>query len=144
MRRCAPLFRNLSRVCLSNENMELTRSLIEQAPDAMIFADREGAIRVWNARAEAIFGYAAGEAIGLSLDLIIPPHLRAAHWHGFHSAIASGRTRLDGKPIVTRAVHKDGSKLYVEIAFAIITGDANEVAGALAIARTAARPGTPA
>jgi PAS domain S-box-containing protein len=120
--------------------MELARSLIEQAPDAIIFADREGTIRVWNARAEAIFGYAAAEAIGQSLDLIIPAHLRDAHWRGFHQAIATGRTRLDGKPIVTRAVHKDGSKLYLEIAFAIITGDAHEVAGALATARSASKP----
>src|SRR5690242_4331587 len=90
------------------------QALIEQAPDAMIFADREGTIRLWNCRAQAIFGYAASDAIGRSLDLIIPQHLRAAHWRGYQHAMLTGHTRLGGRPIVTRATHQDGSKLYVE------------------------------
>ncbi len=120
--------------------LELLRAIVAQAPDAVIFADREGTIRVWNARAEALFGHAADEATGKSLDLIIPPHLRAAHWHGYHRAIAAGRTRSDGKPMLTRATHKDGGKLYVEIAFAIVRGGLHEVLGALATARKSLKP----
>ena len=116
----------------------LFQALVEQAPDAMIFADREGTIRVWNARAEETFGYAAGEAAGRSLDLIIPEHLRAAHWQAYHQAIAAGRTRSDGKPMLTRATHKDGSKLYVELAFGIV-GDEHGALGALATARRSRR-----
>jgi PAS domain S-box-containing protein len=119
---------------------DLLRAIVEQAPDAVIFADREGMIRVWNARAEALFGHAAGEATGRSLDLIIPPHLRAAHWQGYHRAIAAGRTRSDGKPMLTRATHKDGGKLYVEIAFAIVRGELREILGALATARKPLKP----
>ena len=119
---------------------ELFRALVEQAPDGMIFADREGIIRLWNARAEQIFGYAAREASGRSLDLIIPQHLRAAHWRGYHDAIAAGRTRSDGKPMLTRATHKDGSKLYVELAFGIVSDKRHVVLGALATARQASKP----
>jgi PAS domain S-box-containing protein len=113
--------------------------LVEQAPDALIFADREGFIRLWNARAEQLFGYAAGEAIGQSLDLIIPQHLRAAHWRGYRQAIAAGRTRLDGRPMLTRATHKDGSKLYVELAFGIVSDPPRGVIGALATARKSSK-----
>ena len=120
---------------VSNAGMELAEQVVEQAPDALIFADREGLIRIWNARAQQLFGYAAGEAIGQSLDLIIPQHLRAAHWRGYREAIAAGRTRLDGRPMLTRATHKDGNKLYVELAFAIVNDPLDGVLGALATAR---------
>jgi PAS domain S-box-containing protein len=119
---------------------DLYRAVMEQGPDAVIFADREGVIRLWNLRAEEIFGYTAGEAVGMSLDLIIPPHLRDAHWRGYGQAIASGRTRLHGKAMVTRATHKDGSKLYVEFAFGIVSDPKEGVLGALATARAAAKP----
>ena len=119
---------------------EFLRAVVEQAPDALIFADREGVIRLWNARAEAMFGYGAGEAIGRSLDLIIPQHLRAAHWRGYHEAVRSGRMRLAGKPIVTRATHRDGSKLYVELAFGLVRDRQQLVLGALATARMASKP----
>ena len=120
--------------------LEPFQAIVEQAPDAMIFADPEGIVRVWNTRAEAMFGYAASEAIGQSLDLIIPAHLRAAHWHGYHRAIAAGRTRPDARPMTTRATHKDGSKLYVELAFAIVSGAPHGVLGALATARHSQKP----
>ena len=122
---------------------EFFRAVVEQAPDAMIFADREGTIRLWNARAEALFGYAAGEAIGSSLDLIIPQHLRAPHWRGYRQAILTGQMRLAGRPIVTRATHKDGSKLYVELAFGLLRDGQQRVLGALATGRAASRPASP-
>src|SRR5690606_34894158 len=73
----------------------LWRTLVEQSPDAVVFADPEGIVRVWNGRAEALFGYTAGEAIGRSLDIIIPEHLRERHWQGYRRAIAEGHTRPD-------------------------------------------------
>jgi len=119
---------------------DLYQAVVEQGPDAIIFADREGIIRLWNARAEAMFGYAASEAVGSSLDLIIPQHLRAAHWEGYRRAIAHGHTRSDGKPMLTRATHKDGSKLYVDVAFAIVLDERQGVLGALATARKSSEP----
>ena len=122
------------------QDEDLHRLVLEQAPDAVIFADREGVIRIWNARAEALFGYAAAEAIGQSLDLIIPEHLRAAHWRGYRQAIASGHTRLGGKAMLTRATHKDGSKLYAEVAFGIVSDPRGGVLGAVATARKSSKP----
>jgi|SRR6185503_7814106 len=119
---------------------EIYEWLVQQAPDAMIFADRDGLIRVWNARAESFFGHAAGEAIGKRLDLIIPEHLRAAHWRGFDAALATGHTRLGGKPMLTRAVHKDGGKLYLELAFDVVRDASGAIVGSIATARMASKP----
>ena len=116
-------------------NQELYHLLVEQAPDAIIFADREGTIRVWNESAAALFGYAADEAIGRSLDIIIPEHLRRAHWEGFHQAIARGQTKLGRQALKTRAVPKTGQKLYVSLAFAVIKDREGNVLGAIATAR---------
>jgi PAS domain S-box-containing protein len=121
------------------DESQLFRALVEQSPDALIFADPDGNVRVWNARAEAMFGYSSVEAIGQNLDFIIPEHLRARHWEGWERAIAAGHTRPDARPMLTRATHKDGSKLYAEFAFAIVT-NGPRVLGALATARPAAKP----
>ena len=108
--------------------------------DELIFADREGVIRRWTASAQALFGYSESEAVGQSLDLIIPEHLRAAHWRGYDAAIASGRTRLGGKPMRTRAVHKNGGKVYVDMVFSLVKDERGAVLGALASVRAPARP----
>ena len=122
-------------MAMFNEHAGLYQRVMDQAPDALIFADRDGVIRIWNERARALFGYAAGEALGKSLDLIIPEHFRAAHWDGYHRAIAAGRTRLSGKPMRTRATRKDGGKVYVELAFGIISDPSLGVLGAVATGR---------
>ena len=113
---------------------ELTRAIIEQSADALIFADTEGVMRIWNAAATALFGFTADEAVGGSLDLIIPEHLRPAHWSGFRRSIETGVTRLDGRPTIPRALHKSGKRLYVEMSFAVVRGP-DAVAGSVAIAR---------
>lgn len=118
----------------------LSQAIVEQSPDAVVFADCDGIIRTWNARAAALFGFSAQEAIGRSVNIIVPEHLRAAHWTGYRRAIAAGHGRPDAKPMLTRAVHKNGSRLYVEFAFAIVVDDAGRALGALATARPAARP----
>ena len=109
--------------------------LLAQAPDAMIFADRDGVIRVWNSRAEAVFGYPSAEVIGGSLDVIIPERLRSAHWEGFRTAIATRKAKYVGKVLTTRAVHKNGSTVYVDLGFALIRDEAGTVIGSLATAR---------
>ena len=114
---------------------DLYQAVVDQGLDATIFADRDGIIRIWNARAETLFGYTAPEAIGQSLNLIIPQHLREAHWQGYRRAITTGRTRSAGKPMRTRATHKNGGKLYVELAFGVVTAPEGQALGALATAR---------
>ncbi len=115
----------------------LGERILENVADAVIYADRSGAIARWNRACADLFGYSADEALGQSLDLIIPAHLRAAHWNGFNAAMARGTLRLAGRPTLTRALHKDGRKLYVEMTFAIVKGDTGEVLGSVAMARDA-------
>ncbi len=121
----------------TEQDQALTAAILDQAADAVIFADVEGVIRVWNAEAARIFGFAAEEAIGRSLDLIIPEHLRQAHWSGFHRAMRSGATRLGGRPTMTRGLHGSGRRLYVEMSFAVVRAPSGVIAGSVAVARDA-------
>src|SRR5688572_15005305 len=89
---------------------DVHRLIVEQASEAMVFADRAGTIRLWNRAAESLFGHSAAEALGANLDLIIPERFRAAHWQGFHRAIHSGELRAADRVRVTRSLHKDGRK----------------------------------
>jgi PAS domain S-box-containing protein len=110
--------------------------ILDHVADALICADRSGTIFRWNRAATALFGYSAEEILGESIDLIIPEHLRAAHWSGFEAAMARGALKLQGRPTLTRALHKSGRKLYVEMTFAIVKGDSeSEALGAVAVAR---------
>jgi PAS domain S-box-containing protein len=116
----------------------LGESIVEQMADAAIYTDRSGTIRRWNQAAASLFGYSATEATGQNLDLIIPEHLRARHWRGFEAAMANGVVSLQGRPTLTRATHKTGSKLYVEMTFALVKDDIDgQVIGAVAVARDA-------
>jgi PAS domain S-box-containing protein len=118
------------------QHPQLAEQIIGQVADAVIYADRDGNIARWNPAASALFGYSADEALGQKLDLIIPEHLRAAHWRGFDAAMASGTLKLEGRPTLTRALHKSGRKLYVEMTFAIVkAGASGDVLGSVAVAR---------
>ncbi|HET9685123.1 MAG TPA: PAS domain S-box protein [Gemmatimonadaceae bacterium] len=110
-------------------------ALVEQLPVSVILADREGLIRVWNRASEAIFGFTAKEVLGRSLDVIIPEHLRQAHWDGYNRSLASGQTKYSGRVMTTRAVHKDGRKLYVDFSFAMLKDVSGAVVGAMATGR---------
>jgi len=115
---------------------ELAERILDQVADAVIFADHSGTIARWNRASCTLFGHSAEEAIGKSIDLIIPEHLRAAHWAGFDAAMTRGVMKLQGRPTVTRAVHKDGRRLYIEMTFAIVRGTLDsEILGSVAMAR---------
>ena len=114
---------------------ELANWLVEQSPDATIYSDKEGHIRVWNAAAEKMFGFSVEQALGQSLDLIIPERLRRMHWRGFDAAIAAGVTKHSGKPMATKALRADGSEFYTEMGFALVFNDQGEVVGTVAQAR---------
>ena len=113
----------------------LYKGVVEQLPDAVVVADPDGGILVWNRAAEALFGFTAAEAIGSSLDIIIPERFRAAHWEGFRRAVENGRTRLGSQVRTTRSMHKLGHKLYVDLSFGLVTDAAGAVIGSMAVAR---------
>jgi PAS domain S-box-containing protein len=120
------------------QHARLAEWIFDQTADAMIYADRQGKVARWNSAATALFGHSTEEALGQSLDMIIPEHLRAPHNRGFEAAMRSGAMKLQGRPTLTRAVHKSGRKLYVEMTFAIVKGGVSgEVFGAVAVARDA-------
>ena len=118
----------------ADRQANLAEAIIDSMADAVIFADRSGTIRRWNRAAAALFGFAADEALGQSLDLIVPEHLRAAHWRGFDAAMQNVALKLQGRPTLTRGQHKSGRKLYVEMTFALVTGE-GAAQGAVAVAR---------
>lgn len=109
--------------------------ILEHIAEAVVYASRDGVIERWNAGAAAMFGYSGAEALGQSLDLMIPEHLRAAHWRGYDAAMATGKTRLSGRPTRTRGQHKSGRKLYLEMSFAVVLDAAGTAIGSVAVAR---------
>ncbi|HVL09034.1 MAG TPA: PAS domain S-box protein [Burkholderiaceae bacterium] len=109
--------------------------IVAQTSDAIIATDSGGAIRVWNAGAERLFGHAPTEMLGGSLDAIIPDTLRKAHWIGFDHAVATGQMKYSGQVMTTRSIHKDGHKLYIDMSFDLLRDAADQVIGVLAIAR---------
>jgi PAS domain S-box-containing protein len=113
----------------------LASYLVTQSPDGIVFADREGTICLWNASAERIFGYSSSEAIGRSLDIIIPQQFQKAHWSGYQRAMTEGKTKYSGQSLPTRSLRKDGATIYVELTFAIIHGTEGQMLGAMANVR---------
>ncbi|MFB1010207.1 MAG: PAS domain S-box protein [Thiopseudomonas sp.] len=118
-----------------NASHTLADWIIEQSSDALIYSATDGTIQRWNAASEQLFGFSKADAMGQSLDIIIPEHLREAHWRGFDAAVASGQLKLSGKPTLTRALHRDGHKIYVEMTFALVKNEAGEVQGSVSMAR---------
>jgi PAS domain S-box-containing protein len=113
----------------------LYEDIVNAAPDAVILADAEGMIRLWNAAAETVFGYTAAEVLGRSLDIIVPERFRKAHWDAFGKALAAGETKYAGRSLVTRSLHKDGRTMYVDMSFALLKDSGAGSAGALAFVR---------
>ncbi len=91
------------------------RNLARETPDAIVYADAEGMIAFWNKGAERIFGFTEAEAIGKSLDIIIPNALRERHWTGYAETVRSGKTRYGaGDLLAVPALRKDGARISVE------------------------------
>lgn len=91
------------------------RAVADTASDAIISADGGGRIAYWNAAAERIFGYAEHEALGQSLGIIVPPHLRAAHDAGLARVAAGGASRLAGQVIAIEGCRRSGEVFPVEL-----------------------------
>jgi PAS domain S-box-containing protein len=113
----------------------LCRRLVGESRDAVIFADRAGIIRFWNAGAAEMFGYPSQEALGQPLDLIIPEKLRARHAEGYRRVMAQGVTRYARELLAVPGLRKDGARLSLEFTIALIRDEAGEVLGAGAIIR---------
>jgi PAS domain S-box-containing protein len=113
----------------------LFRRIVEEIPDAVIFADRQGAIRLWNRGAETMFGYSADEATGQSLDLIIPERFRARHWEGYRQVMITGVTSYGDRLLAVPATRKDGQRISIEFSIALLKDEHGGVMGAVAVVR---------
>jgi PAS domain S-box-containing protein len=114
----------------------LYRQLVEGSPDAIILGDAGGRIQLWNAGAEMIFGYTAAEAVGQSMDLIIPERLRGRHWSGYDRVMATGVSRYGrGELLAVPAVTKDGRTISIEFTIEILRDAAGAILGPVAVIR---------
>lgn len=111
------------------------RAVVEQVHEAVIVVDRAGTVRLWNAAAEAIFGHAASEMVGAGLEAIVPERMWQAHDAGFRRAVETGQAKHAGRTMTTRAVHRSGAKIYVDISFSMLRDADGTVFGVAAVGR---------
>jgi PAS domain S-box-containing protein len=115
---------------------ELPARIVDGSPDAVLVADGDGVTRSWNASAERLFGFSAAEAVGGSMDLIIPERLRGRHWDGWARVMKSGVTRYGaGELLAVPALHKDGRQLSVEFSIQLLRDRDGRIEWVVAIFR---------
>jgi PAS domain S-box-containing protein len=110
----------------------LYQRIVEESQIAILYADREGRIRLWNSGAEAMFGYRSEEVLGQSMDLIIPERQRARHWEGWAKVMETGITRYGRDVLAVPATRKDGSRISIEFNILLLRAPTGEVLGAAA------------
>jgi PAS domain S-box-containing protein len=114
----------------------LAQAVLAASGDAIIATDRDGVIRFWNPGAARIFHYREDEALGQSLDLIIPERLRARHWSGYRTFMQTGRSRYgDGDLLAVPGVRKDGERLSLEFTIVALKGADGRIEGVAALMR---------
>ncbi|MBV9580002.1 MAG: PAS domain S-box protein [Chloroflexi bacterium] len=113
----------------------LYQRIVDDSPEAIVVADTDGLIRLWNHAAEEIFGYASEETVGHSLDLIIPEPQRERHWAGYRAVMDSGQTKYGRDLLAVPAVRKDGARISVEFHVTLLRDDTGRLAGIAALIR---------
>lgn len=109
--------------------------LVAAIGDAVVVCDASGAITLWNPAAERMFGFSEGEALGRSLDLIIPERLRQRHWDGYHKTMQTGETRYGSDVLKVPAVDKDGRAMSIAFTVALLQAPDGTVTGIAAVIR---------
>ena len=111
------------------------KAIVEGAPEAVIMADADGIVHLWNRGAERMFGYSAAEALGQTLDLIVPERQRERHWAGYRSVMHTGTSRYGEQLLAVPAMRKDGARISIEFHVVILKDQAGSVSGIAAIVR---------
>ncbi|MCG5073909.1 PAS domain-containing protein [Paraburkholderia tagetis] len=109
--------------------------LADAIGDAIVISDAAGDITYWNPAATRMFGYTGDEAMGKTLDLIIPERLRGRHWEGYHKTMSTGQTRYGNDVLRVPAVDKDGRALSIAFTVALLHGQQGEITGIVAVIR---------
>jgi PAS domain S-box-containing protein len=111
-------------------------AILSAKSDAIVAADEKGVIVFWNPGAERIFGYASADAVGRSLDIIIPTRLQKRHWDGYHRVMKTGQTRYGhGDILAVPAIKKNGAGLSIEFSIVPLRNETDELVGLIAIIR---------
>jgi PAS domain S-box-containing protein len=115
-------------------NVDL-KQLVAGAGDAILVCDARGAITLWNRAAGRIFGFTEAEALGQSLDLIIPQRQRQRHWDGYHKTMETAATKYGADVLRVPALHKEGHTLSIAFTVSMLFSDDRKVTGIVAIVR---------
>ena len=110
-------------------------ALVRELADAVVIADASGTIVFWNAAAERVFGWSSSEAVGRSLDLIIPERQRSPHWEGYHTVMRTGHTRYGAELLRVPALHRDGARRSIAFTVTLLTDRDGAVTGIAAVVR---------
>lgn len=113
----------------------LSSEVVRQSSDAIMFSDCDGIIRLWNSGAMQMFGYTEEEALGQSLDLIIPENLRGRHWEGYNRVMQSGSSHYSIDLLSAPAIRKDGTRLSTEFSMVLVKDESGKMLGVAAIVR---------
>jgi PAS domain S-box-containing protein len=115
---------------------DLSRRVLDGSPDAILVCDPKGTVRYWNGSAERVFGFSRAEAVGVSMDFIIPERLRGRHWTGWDGTMRTGVTRYgEGQLLAVPALHKDGRQLSIEFSIQILKDAAGQIEWIVAVVR---------
>jgi PAS domain S-box-containing protein len=114
----------------------LAQAVLSTRSDAIVASDDKGIITFWNSGAERIFGFASDEALGQSLDIIIPEQLRERHWVGYREVMGGRQSRYgEGDILAVPAIRKDGSRISVEFTIAPMLDANGKMTGMASILR---------
>lgn len=122
----------------SNDGLfeRLGQTLLHAIPDAVVYSDRDGIIRFWNDGATRVFGFPRDEALGQSLDIIIPERLRTRHWSGYDHMMQTGRSRYGADDLLSvPALTRSGDTISIQFTVAPVHGDGGEITGIVAVLR---------
>ena len=121
---------------MTTDTAKLYKTMVEVAADAIVVTDASGVIEFWNHGAERIFGFPQDEAVGQSLDIIIPAGIRARHWEGFNRVMETGKSRYgEGELLAVPGMRKDGSRISIEFTIVPFHDEQGRMAGMGAILR---------
>jgi PAS domain S-box-containing protein len=117
-------------------NQLVADAILGSVADALVATDRNGIIRLWNPGAERIFGHRAEDALGQSLDLIIPERLRARHWEGFRHVMATGESHYgEGDLLSVPGLRQDGQRISLEFSIVPLKDEQGQMQGIAAVMR---------
>jgi PAS domain S-box-containing protein len=112
------------------------QAIVSASSDAIVAADKDGRIVLWNPGAERIFGYRERDAVGRSLDIIIPERLREPHWEGYTRVMNGGQSRYgSGDVLAVPALRSDGSRISIEFTIVPLRDPAGKLTGLAAVIR---------